>query len=265
MALEGARHGSEMSERDDAVASPSRRGPRPLLVRWRVVLAVAVMAFAVAMTVSSTLFRYYSPILDEPVYVVQAKTLLRGDLTLPGDQARFHQPFFTGLRGDRLVFKYTPVWPAVLAASNILFGSMRLALGLTAAGAVVAMALFTHELTGDRRRATAAAALLALCPLFILHSALFLSYVFSLLCSLLFGWALLRGLRRRSRLPLVLAWRRGPGCSPGPTTRFSSPGRCWSTPASSIAVMRACWLGGRCGSPLPPLRSWRLRSPSTTT
>lgn len=167
--------------------------------------ALALLASISAMLVSSTLFRYYSPILDEPVYVMQAKALLNGDLTLPAEQARFHQPFFTGVRGDRLVFKYTPVWPAVLAASQALFGSMRLALGATAAAAVVAMALFARELTGDRRRGVAAAALLALCPLFVFHAALFVSYVFSLACSLWFGWGLLNGLRRGARPPLLVA------------------------------------------------------------
>jgi len=35
----------------------------------------------------------------------------------------FFLPFLSGVRGDRVVFKFQPAWPALIAASDALFGS----------------------------------------------------------------------------------------------------------------------------------------------
>jgi hypothetical protein len=98
---------------------------------------------------------------------------------------------------------FTWPWPAFLALSQLLTGSMLPAVVVSAAGATVAFWLFANELLDDRRRANLATALFTLCPFVLMLSSTYLNYVFTLALQLAFGWMLLRGLRTRSQPWLV--------------------------------------------------------------
>ncbi|HEY2997950.1 MAG TPA: glycosyltransferase family 39 protein, partial [Acidimicrobiales bacterium] len=116
--------------------------------------------------------------LDEIVYLNQADAIAHGDLAF--DRATTvpdFRPYLSGVAGDRVVFKYQPLWPAVLAASALATGDHRPA--LVVAGAVAALAVWSlaRELTGRRWAATAAAVGVALSPVFVTQSGTALAYL----------------------------------------------------------------------------------------
>ena len=105
-----------------------------------------------------------------------------GDITLSeslhGDAFR---PWMSGRVGDdRLVLVEQPTLVALMAASQIVFGTMRIALALVAALSVVSIFVATRRLVGDSRIALFAAGCFTLSPLVIVQSALFVSYVLSI-------------------------------------------------------------------------------------
>lgn len=168
-----------------------------------VTLLAAAMA-AVAVLVHLRFFPYLSRDADEGAYLLQAEALLDGHLTLPASlHAGPFQPWLTGEHDGRVFTKYLPGWPALLAVSVALTGSATAALGLVAAGLVLAVHAFALELFGRRGTALLAAAATGLSPLFLVHTAVFLSYALStaLLLAASAGW--IRGTRVRSR-PLLL-------------------------------------------------------------
>jgi hypothetical protein len=160
--------------------------------------ALALVAFASSLVTSATLFPRYSLNRDDSVYVAMARMLQRGNLTLAAAEQDFFRPWASGVVGDRLVLKYTPPWPSVLAVSDLVAGTPRLALGLVAAATVVLTAMVAGEVLGDRWTGILAGALLALSPLFVLQSATYLPYVFQLVLGLAAGHLLLTGLRTSS-------------------------------------------------------------------
>jgi hypothetical protein len=89
--------------------------------------------------------------LDEVSYQMQANALGDGHLTLPAaTYDAYFRPFLSGVRGDRVVFKYQAEWPAMIAASDLAFWSslpLRAALG---GGGMLAMAWLAWELARDR-------------------------------------------------------------------------------------------------------------------
>jgi hypothetical protein len=93
---------------------------------------------------------------------------------------------------------YEPPWPAVLAFADTLFGTKRAALGLTAASAVVLVALLGRELFGRWREGLVAAVCLALTPIFVFQSGLMLAYNFQLALTLGVLVASSKGVRRGS-------------------------------------------------------------------
>jgi 4-amino-4-deoxy-L-arabinose transferase-like glycosyltransferase len=116
--------------------------------------------------------------LDEIVYLNQADAIAHGDLAF--DRATTvpdFRPYLSGVAGDRVVFKYQPLWPAVLAGSALATGDHRPA--LVVAGAVAALAVWSlaRELTGRRWAATAAAVGVALSPVFVTQSGTALAYL----------------------------------------------------------------------------------------
>jgi hypothetical protein len=149
-------------------------------------------------------FPHGGPIVDEKVYLQQA-TALEGDhLTLPSSMSPYHRPFFTAERPDgSLIWKYTPVWGAGLAASSMLTGSYLPALALSAGAFVVAGASLAAQLGRSRIMAAATAAVFALTPAFLVQNTMYLSYVPVL--GLIFGSAsmLLAGMRRSNCLLLM--------------------------------------------------------------
>jgi Dolichyl-phosphate-mannose-protein mannosyltransferase len=175
--------------------------------RHWLVLIVALAAFVCSLVVRDSVFPLSSGNKDEPVYIMQAKTLVDGHLTLPteGRETKFVRPWLTGIRDGRIFFAFPAGWPAFLAVSQLLFGTMRIGLALLCAATVIALYLFALEITRERRMALIASAMLALSPIFIMQSGLFLSYLYTLCLGFLFGFAVLRGARVGSKGLLALA------------------------------------------------------------
>jgi 4-amino-4-deoxy-L-arabinose transferase-like glycosyltransferase len=177
---------------------------RRLVRRYFLVAILALAASSAAIVVNQLVFRRFSGDDDDTVYVFQAKTLLAGHVTLPARaQAEFFRPWLTGVRGDRLIFPYQYGWPAVLAASERVLGSMQVALGLVAGALVLVSWLFAKELVKDRTKAAMAAGFVLASPFVVVQGGTYLSYTFSLLLGVTFGFFVLRGLRLGSRVSLV--------------------------------------------------------------
>ena len=168
------------------------RPPTHLLV----LLGLAVLAFGGSLATSTSLLPLGSINHDEPMYVFEAHMLRQGHVTLPARDAEFFRPWAAGVTDGRVVMKYTPPWPAVIAASQVVFGDGRVALALVAAGLVIVVYLLGVELFDDRRVGLMAAALLSLSPMVVVLSGTFLPYTFQLLVEALFVYLVLSGLRR---------------------------------------------------------------------
>ncbi|MGR6964638.1 hypothetical protein ACU610_09290 [Geodermatophilus sp. URMC 61] len=173
--------------------------------RWRAALAVlAVVAGALAVLTNLTLFPLYSLNRDDSVYVAMARLLETGTVTLPADHDAF-RPWASAVVGDRVVLKYTPPWPAVIAAGELLTGSPRAALAVSAAAAAVLVALLAAEVLRDRAVALTAGALFALSPVVVVQSGTFLPYLPALALGLGAAVLLLSGARLGSTSRLVTA------------------------------------------------------------
>ena len=173
--------------------------------RWRAALAVlAVVAGALAVLTNLTLFPLYSLNRDDSVYVAMARLLETGAVTLPADSDPF-RPWASAVVGDRVVLKYTPPWPAVIAAGDLLTGSPRAALAVSAAAAAVLVALLAAEVLRDRAVAVGAGTLFALSPVVVVQSGTFLPYLPSLALGLGAAVLLLSGTRLGATPRLVAA------------------------------------------------------------
>jgi 4-amino-4-deoxy-L-arabinose transferase-like glycosyltransferase len=169
-----------------------------------VVGALAALSFVLSLTVAELLFPYQSVNNDEAVYVFQAETMLQGELTLPADTHRdFFRPWMSAEDDGRQVMVFQPVLPATLALSERLFGSMRIAMAMIAAGCVVLVAAFTREAIGSEPSAVAAAALFAVSPLAVIQSAVYLGYLYAVLLELATLLLVLRGRRLNSAVRLA--------------------------------------------------------------
>ena len=123
-----------------------RYDPAVAGARRRVALAaLALAAFAGSLVTSATLFPRYSLNRDDSVYVAMARMIGRGNLTLAAAEQDFFRPWASGVVGDRLVLKYTPPWPAVLAFFDLVGGTPRVALALVAAATVVVTAMVAGD------------------------------------------------------------------------------------------------------------------------
>ncbi len=143
---------------------------------------MATVSFIGSLVVGNIFFEHLSENNDEAVYVLQAQTYRSGSLTLSdsahGDAFR---PWMSGRTGeDRLVLVQQPTLPTLMAISDLLFGTMRVALAAVAAGAVVAVFAVTRELARDDRAALLAAGCFVLSPLVVVQSAMFVSYVLAM-------------------------------------------------------------------------------------
>jgi len=175
--------------------------------RWRAAapigLTVVVGAF-VAWWSAYHLLPHGSYNLDELVYLNQAEAIRHGRLTY--DTASYvpdFRPYLSGVAGDRVVFKYQPLWPAVLALSEILTADHRPALVLAGAGVAVAFWMLGRELTGSRWLATALAVGLAVSPVFVAHSGTALAYLPAAALAAASLAAVMRAVRTGSRWCLV--------------------------------------------------------------
>lgn len=148
--------------------------------RSRIVLSgLAGCAFVISLVVGNVFFENLSMNNDEAVYVLQAQMFAGGDVNLSdaahGDAFR---PWMSGrVDGDRLVLVAQPILPGLMALSDLLFGTMRVALAAVAAAAVVAVYAATKSLLGRESVALVAAACFVLSPLVMVQSAMYVSYV----------------------------------------------------------------------------------------
>lgn len=158
---------------------PAGRGARML------VGGLALVSFALSLVLAAWLFPHLSANNDEAVYVFQAKTLETGSPTLPAaPHADFFRPWMSGPQGDRQVLVFPPVFPATLALADLVFGTMRVVPGLISAGCVVLVFAFVRATLRDDRVAVIAAAVMALSPLTLVHSAMYLEYLYAVLLEL---------------------------------------------------------------------------------
>ncbi|KAA0234800.1 MAG: hypothetical protein JJLCMIEE_00964 [Acidimicrobiales bacterium] len=166
---------------------------------------LALLAGAMGLLVKGQLFPLYSTNHDEPMYVYEADLLADGRLTGSSEHADFVAPWASGVVDGKLVMKYTPPWPAVLMAADLLTGSKSAALAITAAAMVFMMGLVGRELFGRWSVGLAAAALTAASPVVIVLSGTFLPYLFQLFLLLVFMWGLVSGRRTHGGWRLLLA------------------------------------------------------------
>jgi hypothetical protein len=174
--------------------------------RWRgAVAALAVASFLAAVVTSRELFPLYSLNRDDSVYVAMSRMVEDGRLTLPAEEHELFRPWASGTRDGRIVVKYTPPWPTALAVGDLVLGSRRFVLGLTAAVASTLMTLLASEALRSRSKGLLAGVLFAASPIVIIQSGTFLPYLFQLNLGLGFALLLLTGVRKASAPRLVAA------------------------------------------------------------
>jgi len=166
---------------------------------------LGLVAFGAAVATNRWLFPLYSLNRDDSVYVAMARLIEHGHVTLPAAGHEAFRPWASAIVGDRIVLKYTPPWPAVLAAAELLTGSVRVGLGVAAAAAAVLTALVAGEVLRDRTAGVVAGVLLVLSPVFLVQSGTYLPYVPQLAMELGAAFLLLSGVRRRSTGRVVAA------------------------------------------------------------
>ena len=138
--------------------------------------------------------------LDELVYLNQAEAIRHGRLTYDaGSYVPDFRPYLSGVAGDRVVFKYQPLWPAWLALSQAATGDHRPGLVVAGMAAAVAFWLLGRELTGSAWLGTALAAGVAVSPVFVANSATALAYLPTAALAAAFLATVLRGVRTGSR------------------------------------------------------------------
>ena len=166
---------------------------------------LAALSFVASLVAARTLFPLYSLNRDEGVYVAMGRMLQRGEVTLDADEHAAFRPWASAERDGRIVLKYTPPWPAVLASADAATGSMRVGPALAASAATVLVALLAAEVLGDSAVGVLAAALFACSPFVIAQSGTYLPYLFELALGLAFAWLTCTGVRRRCSWRLVAA------------------------------------------------------------
>jgi hypothetical protein len=178
---------------------------------------LATVAFCVSLSIGHLFFQNLSLNNDEAVYVLEAQMFGRGEVTLSdsahGDAFR---PWMSGrVGGDRLVLVQQPTLPALMALSEALFGTMRIALAAIAAAAVIAMYALTNALLRDLRIAVVAATCFVLNPLVMVQSAMFVSYVLAVSLAAASLAVLTRGFDRQTQGQPFRPWLIGAGLFEG--------------------------------------------------
>lgn len=166
-------------------------------------VGLSLVAAVLAGSLHVLLFGDGSPNNDEVVYRLQASALAEGQLfpRLP-DPPSAYQPWFYAIRDGEAIGKYTPVTPALYAASLAVSGSLVPALCLVTGLLPVAVYALGRSITMSRRSSLVAAGLTSLSPLVIMQSAQVLAYI-PTLALLLAAWAAL------ARYAHVPTWRWG--------------------------------------------------------
>jgi len=143
---------------------------------------------------------------DETTYLWQVRGLRAGDLlTTTGGLPHFFQPWLTGVTHGKFFSQYTLGWPGIMLIADVLFGSPAASIVWGTVLAILGTYLFTREITRDHRLALVTSALMLACPMVITQAGVYLGYLFTLGAGLLFGAALLAGLRKSSWWLLVVS------------------------------------------------------------
>ena len=165
-----------------------------------IVIVLAIVSFVLSLVVAHRVFPLLSANNDEAVYLFQARVFRSGHLTLPADGYRdYFRPWMSSEHDQRLVLVFQPVFPALLALSDLIFGSMRVALGAIAASSVLLMYALGRELHLSPRARVIACALFALSPFVVIQSGLYLEYLFAVALEMAVLTLLLAGLRSTAR------------------------------------------------------------------
>jgi hypothetical protein len=168
-----------------------------------------VLALVAALTTVVTAYHCFprgTSDLDEVALQAQGNALAVGRFTLPtATHEPFFRPFLSGLQGQNVVFKYQPLWPALIAASDALFGSSMPVRVLFSVAGMLAVAWLAWELVRDQRVALLAAALMVCSPFMWVETASILGYHLSLVLGTAASAALIRAVRVRTIGAGVLA------------------------------------------------------------
>ncbi len=160
-------------------------------------MAIATLIGLGCVAISLWLYPHTSQVVDERVYVQQSIAIESGRLTMPAGTSPFHTSFFThpNAAGES-VFKYQPLYPAILALTRITTGTDRTSVGLIATIAAFAVGCLAHELFSRRRVTLLSVVAFGASPMFIVAGSARLAYGLSL--ALVVGSAAL----------FLRAWRR---------------------------------------------------------
>jgi 4-amino-4-deoxy-L-arabinose transferase-like glycosyltransferase len=176
---------------------------RALRASWPLI-ALAVAGALIAVLVRHLVFPAYSWNRDEPVYLWQMRMLREGKvLVTDGGAPSFFYPWLAGHTGSSFFSQYTPGWPLVLLAFDVVFGSPGNALVFGTVLAIVATYAFTRALTGDHVLALVASAVMTVSPFLVIQSGTYLGYLFTYGLGLLFGAGLIAGARRAGHWLLI--------------------------------------------------------------
>ena len=191
------------ADEEEAPGGYPRESPRAVLVLLTVLAGVSG---GVAALVSRLVFPYLSIDNDEPLYRLQAQVIAHGHLfpAAPAPKGSY-VPWLAAVHDGHYVLKYTPLVSAWHAVSYLLTGGFALGLAVLAALLVVVTYRLALELLDQPWIALLAAGLTALSPIVVVQSALLLPYLPTLLLLELFVWMLVRGTRRPSAWPFLLA------------------------------------------------------------
>ncbi|HKE72264.1 MAG TPA: hypothetical protein VKB57_01540 [Acidimicrobiales bacterium] len=161
---------------DQAPADPGAAGGR--WARFGPLVVTALAGALVALASAYLLWPHGTVNLDEVVYINQADAIAHGRLTFDrADYVPDFRPYLSGLSGDRVVFKYQPLWPGLLAVSDVATGGYRPGLVVAGAGAALAFGFLGRELTGRRRLGAVTGVGVALSPVFVTNSGTALAYL----------------------------------------------------------------------------------------
>jgi hypothetical protein len=198
---------TEVDAQPLAPVAPRASAPRRswLARSWMLLLVLAVTA-AMSVVVRHVIYPALSWNRDEATYLWQVRGLRAGQLmTTTGGLPQFFQPWLTGVRDGHFFSQYTLGWPGLMLVADVLFGSSAAAIVWGTLLAIVGTYAFTRELTRDHRLALVTSVLMLASPMVITQAGVYLGYLFSLGLGLLFGAALLSGIRLDQRWRFVAA------------------------------------------------------------
>jgi len=187
-----------------APVPPERSRLTGWISRYWLLLVLLVGAGVLAVVVRHVIYPALSWNRDESTYLWQVQGLRAGDLlSTTGGLPEFFQPWLTGVTHGQFFSQYTLGWPGVMLVADVLFGSPAASIVWGTLLAVIGTYAFTREVTRDHVLSLVTTALVVACPMLITQSGVYLGYLFTLGVGLLFGAALLAGVRRRSWWLLV--------------------------------------------------------------